>query len=124
MSKWNDCFGKVRIDYGEDDGFIFLASEFFGGKMNGIGVWYNFSKVENAPSEDIGDLFMGQWTDNAIVEGKGILFKKKKNKIYVGDWDNLLKKGKYEIINGVIKGIHEGLETGQLKEYNFDNYEG
>ena len=103
-SKWNDCFGKLRIDYGEEKGFQ--------------------KKGGSKPIEDFGDVIIGQWTYNAIEGGKGILFKKKKNKIYVGNWDNLLKTEKYEIINGVIKGIHEGLETGQLKEYNFDSYEG
>ena len=124
-SKWNDCFGKLRIDYGEEKGFVFIASEWFGGKMKGLGIWYVFQKKGGSkPIEDFGDVIIGQWTYNAIEGGKGILFKKKKNKIYVGNWDNLLKTEKYEIINGVIKGIHEGLETGQLKEYNFDSYEG
>ena len=59
-----------------------------------------------------------------IINLKMPKIKRNKNKIYVGNWDNLLQAEKEEIINGIPKGIFEGLETGQLKEYNFDNYEG
>ncbi len=97
LSNWNNCIGKVILMTNKID--IVYHGEWNDGYFRGVGAIYLLSDAPvrewYMPFKKKGDLFIGEFKDNSILNGNGILIKADGSAI-VGRWkdDRIIKSTK------------------------------